>query len=96
VRARVLFRARIRDEGVDIILRTRVRNAWFSLNDTIEIKPAVSDDYPTILRQVKLNGSQRLLVGEYTGAGATREQFVAIFATARVRVVFLTDLEGHD
>lgn len=60
---------------------------------TIEIKPTVGDDYPAVLRQMKANGSDVLLVGNYVGTGATREQFIKTFATAAKRVVFLRDVE---
>jgi hypothetical protein len=59
----------------------------------IEIKPAVGDDYPAVLRQMKRTGSDVLFVGEYTGQGATQEQFVKTIATAGIRVVFARDVE---
>jgi hypothetical protein len=60
----------------------------------IELKPTVGDDYPAVLRQMKANGSTVLLLRDYVGTGATREQFIATFATAGKRVVFLHDVEG--
>jgi uncharacterized protein (DUF3820 family) len=60
----------------------------------IELKPAVGDDYPAVLRQMRANGSKVLLVGSYTGQGATREQFVKTFATADIRVVFRDEIEA--
>src|SRR6516164_9112004 len=50
----------------------------------VELKPTVGDDYPAVLRQMKLSGSKVLFVGEYTGKGATEEQFVKTFATASI------------
>jgi hypothetical protein len=61
----------------------------------IEIKPTVGDDYPAVLRQMKANGSDVLLIGDYVGTGATREQFIETLATASKRVVFLRDVEGR-
>jgi hypothetical protein len=58
----------------------------------IEIKPVIGDDYPTVLRQMHANGSCVLLVGDYTGIGATREQFIRTFATAQIKIVFLADV----
>jgi len=43
---------------------------------------------------MKANGSEVLLLRDYIGTGATREQFIATFATAGKRVVFLRDVEG--
>ena len=64
----------------------------------IEIKPSVSDDFPSVLRQMKRNMRTRdygdpqlyyfLLVGEYIGQGATEQQFIDFFANEGVIVVF--------
>jgi uncharacterized protein (DUF3820 family) len=60
----------------------------------IELKPTVGDDYPAVLRQMKANGSEVLLLRDYVGTGATREQFIKTFATANKRVIFLSDIEA--
>jgi hypothetical protein len=60
----------------------------------IELKPVIGDDYPAVLRQMKANGSNVLLLCDYVGTGATREQFIETFATADKRVVFLRDVEA--
>lgn len=54
----------------------------------IEIKPTVSDDYPAVLRQMKLSGANILYLEEYTGVGVTTEVFVKYFANEGIRVVF--------
>jgi hypothetical protein len=54
----------------------------------IELKPSVGDDYPVVLRQMRANHSNVLFLREYTGKGATREQFVKTFNTAGIAVVF--------
>jgi hypothetical protein len=43
---------------------------------------------------MKRLGAGVLFVGEYTGQGATREQFVKTMATAGIRVVFAREVEG--
>jgi hypothetical protein len=53
----------------------------------------IGDDYPSVLRQMKANGSRYLLLKEYTGTGATREQFIKTFATADRAVIFLDECE---
>ena len=58
----------------------------------IEIKPTVSDDYPAVLRQMKASRSNVLLLREYTGRGATREQFVLTLASTAIRVVFVDEI----
>jgi hypothetical protein len=65
---------------------------WAELR--VELKPTVGDDYPAVLRQMKANGSEVLLLRDYVGTGATREQFIKTFATADKRVVFLSDVEA--
>lgn len=67
----------------------------------IEIKPTVSDDYPSILRQMKSSRirddyghfgkyiiKRILLVGEYTGIGATQDEFIAFMENENVSVIF--------
>jgi hypothetical protein len=54
----------------------------------VEIKPAVADDYPAVLRQMRASQSTVLFLEEYRGKGATREQFIKTFASAGIAVVF--------
>lgn len=60
-----------------------------------EIKPAIGDDYPVVLRQMMRNGSQYLYVGRYEGVGATEDQFVAIFKASGKTVVFKADVDAE-
>lgn len=59
---------------------------------TIEVKPTVGDDYPAILRQMQKSGAKILLIGAYTGKGATETQLRAFFSTAEIRVILLSEL----
>lgn len=68
----------------------------FKRRVTIEIKPAIGDDYPAVLRQIKRNNADFVLVGQYHGVGATREQFVQFFATQNKTVIFENDVENAD
>jgi hypothetical protein len=73
-------------------LKQRLKQIYY-----IEIKPTVSDDFPSVLRQIeamsyirvfdrdrgqynkyRINGTRMLLVGEYTGQGATQDEFIAL------------------
>ena len=54
----------------------------------IEIKPAVGDDYPAVLRQMRANGSGVLFAQSYAGIGATEAQFVKTFAMSNIKVIF--------
>lgn len=58
----------------------------------IEIKPSVSDDYPAVLRQMKLSKSNILYLCEYNGVGISEEMFIKYFANERIKVVFKRDL----
>jgi hypothetical protein len=60
----------------------------------IEIKPSVSDNFPAIFRQIRLSGANILLLSEYTGVGATRDEFIKYFATNNVKVVFSEDIDN--
>jgi hypothetical protein len=57
----------------------------------IEIKPAVGDDYPSVLRQMLLNLCGVLYLVNYTGTGVTIEQMKEIFARSGVRVLLHSD-----
>lgn len=50
----------------------------------VEVKPLVGDDYPAILRAMKAVKGTHLLVGEYTGVGATWEQVVKVFRMSNI------------
>jgi uncharacterized protein (DUF3820 family) len=60
----------------------------------IEIKPTVSDDYPAVLRQMRRAETKVLFLEQYTGKGATREQFIQTFKTANIAVVFRDEVAG--
>jgi len=90
-------------QGIDVRFGTVVSAVksliYFDRFFNVEIKPVVGDDYPAVLRQIRRlqprygNLEFHLLVGRYTGTGATREQFVATMKTADVTVVFAEDVQ---
>lgn len=59
-----------------------------------ELKPTVSDNFPSVLRQIKAARKQSkpgiviLFVGTYNGLGATQEQFVSFMANEDIHVIF--------
>ena len=70
-----------------------------------ELKPSLGDDYPAVLRQVKSyeapgrSMSPAVVVGRYTGQGATLDQVRQIFAggmTGRVSLVTLGEMLALD
>jgi len=94
--------------GIDVCFDIRTGIQWCaseSVNDRawpttskefifpVEIKPTIGDDYPAILRQVKRSGADCLLVRSYTGIGATKEQFVRLFDSQGIKVIFESDVD---
>lgn len=62
-------------------------------NLSIEIKPSISDDYPAVLRQMHANHSKVLFVGKFNAAGASRDQFLKVFKSSGITVVFRDDVK---
>ncbi len=71
-----------------------IPKTWINCNFKIEIKPSIGDDYPAVLRQIKHNHSNYLLIRSYTGIGATKEQFVEFFDSQGVEVIFEADVDA--
>ncbi len=59
----------------------------------IEVKPTVSDDYPAVLREMKANESSFLVLSEYTGRGASKDDFVRIFKCSHKLVIFENEID---
>lgn len=87
--------------GIDAVLKIKVLNRsdlrdFYHLEFGIEIKPTISDDFPSVLRQIKRHDPAlkgfALYVGTYTGVGATEDQFRQFFESQGVRVVFQREL----
>lgn len=72
----------------------------------IEIKPTIGDDYPAVLRQMKASMPVEqghteqnrafycLLLRDYIGKSASKDQFVKYFESQKYRVVFMSDIES--
>ena len=87
-------------QGIDVLLRRNGSDGRGDGHYMVELKPTVGDDYPAVLRQIKsckvrnpygqacyLYG-RALFLGEYTGVGATRDQFIKTFEMEGIKVVF--------
>jgi hypothetical protein len=57
----------------------------------IEIKPSMGDDYPAVLRQMKVNMCDLLYLVEYTGTGVSLEQVKQMFAASGITVFLHRD-----
>ena len=60
----------------------------------VEIKPAVGDEYPAVLRQMRGNRSNVLFTERYIGTRASEKQFVETFKMSGMRVVFRHEVEA--
>lgn len=71
--------------------------SWTSVY--VEIKPTVSDNFPSVLRQIKSQikraggGAIVLFVSSYTGVGANLSDMKAIFKSSGIHVVFEHEVE---
>lgn len=70
------------DKGIDVTIHSDPKVG-------IELKPTMSDDYPAVLRQILRVPADRrcLVVGEYTGVGATYDQVTEIFARLEIHMI---------
>lgn len=62
----------------------------------VEIKPSVGDDFPSVLREIRRQKANVLLLAQYAGTGATKEEFVALFESQGIRVVFTDQVDAVD
>jgi hypothetical protein len=53
----------------------------------IECKPSLGDDYPAVLRQMRAAKTDSLVIGTYTGTGATLDQVREVFGMIRILTV---------
>lgn len=89
---------------VDVIFTSRVHAIWAedSKNNysesnyaelRVEIKPAMGDDYPAVLRQCHKRHSTHVLCARYTGVGVPKDRVPDIFTASGIDLVWLDDLE---
>lgn len=86
--------------GFDAVIRIDVDD----LLVFCEMKPSMGDDYPAVIRQINSNAARAkanqynhrtvLIVGQYTGKGATYEQMVSFFSIAGIEVVKESDIDS--
>lgn len=104
--------------GFDAVVKAD--NAWYLGNEytrgrqshevLCEMKPAMGDDFPAVLRQIKGNlerannatrqayssATKVLILGRYTGVGATYDQMVSMFATEKIFVIMEASIDNLD
>lgn len=83
--------------GVDVVVRWGVtlggERHGYSDAISMELKPAVGDDYPAVLREMKRLRETVLVVGQYTGRGISEDQFRQIFNASGFSVIFVQEIE---
>lgn len=62
----------------------------------VEIKPEIGDDYPSILRQMRRNGSRFLFTRAYTGTGVNQPTFIQYMDSQGIRVIFEHEVDAAD
>lgn len=95
--------------GFDVRFSMRESSEWAGYRDHwndehftfgVEIKPTIGDDFPAVLRQITRhnmghNSHRVLLVGDYTGVGATLDQIRRFFKNSGVYVVMASEVEDE-
>jgi hypothetical protein len=64
-------------------------------NLRIEIKPAMGDDFPAVMRQMKASACGLLYLVEYTGTGATLDRVKKMFEASGMAIFMHADFEQH-
>ncbi len=59
----------------------------------VELKPYVGDDFPAVLRQMKTSGANILVIKEYTGTGASFEEFKRFFTSQDMKIFSEQEIE---
>lgn len=92
------------ERGWDVFLEASLVDNRYKIEQSndifIEIKPALGDDYPATLRQIKATNldntryhPRRVLVFDhFTAIGATLDQVKAIFQASHIKVVSIADI----
>jgi hypothetical protein len=79
------------DHGIDAIIRSDVARPF-----GVELKPALGDEYPAVLRQIAKycrDIDMALIIGAYTGVGATLGQVRKIFKSRNIPVFLVSEIE---
>jgi uncharacterized protein (DUF3820 family) len=74
----------------------RQYRASLSTTLKIEIKPAIGDDYPAVLRQCHKRGSTHVLGARYTGIGVPKDQVTQMFTASGFDRIWLDAFEDPD
>lgn len=93
------------ERGYDVSYMTVSEELRLYIKFIVEIKPTIGDDFPSVLRQMKTSMPVLydehvtktfycLLVRQYVGEGASRDQFIQFFQSQKYTVVFASDVDS--
>jgi hypothetical protein len=89
--------ARVNRETYDSANFRTIHQIAKSLRCKIEIKPLMGDDFPSVLRQMKRNGADTLVVGVFQSSVCNLEQVRQIFGTRKILTLAeLQTLKSND
>lgn len=60
----------------------------------IELKPDMSDDFPSVMRQMQRLEARVLIVGRYAGTTVTEDQLRQMFGANGFRLIFVCEIEA--
>jgi uncharacterized protein (DUF3820 family) len=60
---------------------------------SVELKPALGDDYPSVMRQMQRLHCSLIVVGQYTGRGVSEPQLRQMFEANDCQLVFVQEIE---
>ena len=89
-------RAEYEVKGVDVVVSYEwdFGQAYWSCGKwKVEIKPTLSDDFPSVMRQMQRLEARCLVVGTYTGRGVSEPQMREMFRMSGITVVFVQEIE---
>jgi hypothetical protein len=95
-----LLRRNFENRGWDVVFEVEWITPVATAGDLfkVEIKPSLGDDFPAVLRQMKVrrteyeHGERMLIIDVFTAVGATFEQVKAVFAADGFPVVTFNEI----
>lgn len=98
---------RFEQRGIDVVIDVTIgehvpmRKPWGENSNwerfvlSIEIKPTMGDDFPSVMRQMERLQCGTLVVGDYTGRAVSAPQLSQMFEANGKRLVFVRDIEAE-
>lgn len=93
-RPKLLTYVKFEQRGVDVELFVKFGADDYS-RTSIEIKPTMGDDFPSVMRQIERLRVRVLVVGEYTGRAVSEPQLRQMFEANDLKLIFVRDIEAE-